>query len=128
MYTDISNQACTIIGSEPGSAIVSGSAYILAKYGIKSGDIWRDVGIMWAMYASYSLLVMLGASLLVRDTGLSSTKLFARRSAINQESASASVASKEINGARQNQHEVANTSAKDFANAPVFTYQVSGSF
>lgn len=62
---------------------MSGSAYILAKYGIKSGDIWRDVGIMWAMYASYSLLVMLGASLLVRDTGLSSTKLFARRSAIN---------------------------------------------
>ncbi|KAF4573417.1 hypothetical protein EYR36_007932 [Pleurotus pulmonarius] len=35
------NQACTLVGSEPGSDLISGSQYISIGYGLNAADIWR---------------------------------------------------------------------------------------
>lgn len=35
------NQACTLVGSEPGSDLISGSQYISIGYGLNTADIWR---------------------------------------------------------------------------------------
>lgn len=53
-YDNIAYQACPITGSQPGSATVSGATYIDQVYGFSAANIWRNVGIMWAMYAIYA--------------------------------------------------------------------------
>lgn len=35
------NQACTLLGAQRGSNVISGSAYILASFGLDSRDLWR---------------------------------------------------------------------------------------
>ncbi|KAJ9116760.1 hypothetical protein QFC24_006651 [Naganishia onofrii] len=80
-YTDLAYQGCTIPGSSPGSDSVSGSTYVstdpgLEAYGFSAGHIWRNVGIIWAMYVIYAIMVILGSTIMVRDTGSASTKSF----------------------------------------------------
>ena len=77
-YSDVAYQGCTITGATPGSASVSGLAYLEQKYGFLPGNIWRNVGILWAMYVIYAIFVIIGSSLLIRDTGSASARLFAR--------------------------------------------------
>ncbi|GAA6002985.1 hypothetical protein JCM10207_001930 [Rhodosporidiobolus poonsookiae] len=81
-YDDTAYQGCTIIGATPGSATVNGLDYLSAKYGFSPSNIWRNVGIIIAMYVIYSILVVIGSSLLVRDTGSASAKLFKRGAVI----------------------------------------------
>jgi ATP-binding cassette subfamily G (WHITE) protein 2 (SNQ2) len=57
---------------------VSGADYIRAVYGFEAGHIWRNVGILWAFFAIYVLLVFLGSSLMVRETSDSTQKIFKR--------------------------------------------------
>jgi ATP-binding cassette subfamily G (WHITE) protein 2 (SNQ2) len=127
-YDNINYQACTIVGSTPGSATVNGLDYLTAKYGFSPSHIWvrrfppfppfpllsltdfvrpsqRNVGIMIAMYIIYSAcvcslfslryklahslslaisLVVIGTSLLVRDTGSASAKLYKRGAVISE--------------------------------------------
>ena len=42
-YEDISlvNQVCTVLGSEPGQATVSGSAYLALSFGYYFRNLWR---------------------------------------------------------------------------------------
>ncbi|KAL8280242.1 hypothetical protein RQP46_007356 [Phenoliferia psychrophenolica] len=77
-YGDIAYQGCTITGSTAGSAVVSGADYIRIKYQYLPGNIWRNVGIMWAMYVIYTIMVVIGSMLLIRDTGSASSKVFKR--------------------------------------------------
>ncbi|KAK4705806.1 hypothetical protein P7C70_g397, partial [Phenoliferia sp. Uapishka_3] len=62
-YGDIAYQGCTITGSVAGSATVSGIDYIRVKYVI------------------YTIMVLIGSMLLIRDTGSSSSKVFKRGAA-----------------------------------------------
>lgn len=41
-------------------------------------DVWRNIGILWALYVVYTIFVILSSMLLVRDTGLSSSKVYKR--------------------------------------------------
>ncbi|GAA5971047.1 hypothetical protein JCM11641_004124 [Rhodosporidiobolus odoratus] len=75
-YNDIAFQGCSIVGSTPGSANVHGLAYLNLKYGYLESHIWRNIGICWAFFVIYSILVVVGSSLLVRDTGAASAKVF----------------------------------------------------
>jgi ATP-binding cassette subfamily G (WHITE) protein 2 (SNQ2) len=62
-YANISsaNQACTVVGSVPGSSTVLGDSYIELSFGFSHGNLWRNFGILvafwlgfvaWFMYAT----------------------------------------------------------------------------
>ena len=77
-YANLAYQGCTITGAAAASDTVPGIVYIAEKYGFLPGNIWRNVGILWAMYVIYTIMVILGSTLLIRDTGSASAKLFKR--------------------------------------------------
>ncbi|KAI2678985.1 hypothetical protein DTO012A7_6030 [Penicillium roqueforti] len=52
-YTDIAHQACTLVGGDPGSAIISGSNYIAQSFSYLNGDLWRNFGIMIALIVGF---------------------------------------------------------------------------
>lgn len=91
---------------------------ISAKYGVAAGNIWRNVGILWAMFVGYTLLVILGSSLLIKDNGSTSGKIF-DRPLFRNESASAPVVDEKKSAPELEVSE----DVKDFSQAPVFTYQ-----
>lgn len=37
------NQVCTLVGSSPGTAAVSGAAYIKANFDYDVGNLWRNL-------------------------------------------------------------------------------------
>ncbi len=75
-YNDLAYQGCTIVGAIPGSDSVSGTTFMWVKYGFSAGHIWRNVGILWAMYVIYAIMVIVGSIVMIRDTGSSSSKLY----------------------------------------------------
>ncbi|KAJ5104762.1 hypothetical protein NUU61_002109 [Penicillium alfredii] len=52
-YGDITHQACTLAGGDPGSAIIPGSKYLAATFSYFSGDLWRNFGIMLALIVGF---------------------------------------------------------------------------
>jgi ATP-binding cassette subfamily G (WHITE) protein 2 (SNQ2) len=78
-YTDIAYQACTVMGATPGSFSVPGMDFIGAVYGFTSSHVWRNIGILWAMCVIYVILILVGASLLVRERPGSSGKTYIRQ-------------------------------------------------
>lgn len=92
---------------------------ISAKYGVAAGNIWRNVGILWAMFVGYTLLVILGSSLLIKDNGSTSGKIFDRPLFPKKESASAPVVDEKKAAPELDESK----DVKDFSQAPVFTYQ-----
>ncbi|KAK1997715.1 ABC-2 type transporter [Colletotrichum falcatum] len=55
-YGDINHQVCTLPGSEPGTAIVDGSAYIAAGFSYFKGDLWRNWGIIFALIIFFLIM------------------------------------------------------------------------
>ncbi|KAL8291564.1 hypothetical protein RQP46_002542 [Phenoliferia psychrophenolica] len=49
---------------------------INVKFQFLEGNIWRNVGILWAMYAFYAFMVVLGSTIIIKDTGGNSGTLF----------------------------------------------------
>lgn len=52
-YGEIANQACTLAGGEPGSAIIPGSNYLAETFSYFNGDLWRNFGIMIALIVGF---------------------------------------------------------------------------
>ncbi|KAK5002876.1 ATP-binding cassette transporter snq2, partial [Cryomyces antarcticus] len=52
-YGDIAHQVCTLPGSVPGSAAVSGSRYIEAGFTYNPADLWRNWGIMVVLIVGF---------------------------------------------------------------------------
>lgn len=52
-YDNIANQVCAVVGSTPGSAIVSGKLYIQAQYGFEMDHLWRNIGINLAFFGFF---------------------------------------------------------------------------
>lgn len=52
-YGEIANQACTLAGGEPGSAIIPGSSYLANTFSYFGGDLWRNFGIMLALIVGF---------------------------------------------------------------------------
>ncbi|KAJ5223409.1 hypothetical protein N7468_007951 [Penicillium chermesinum] len=48
-YNDIANQACTLAGGDPGSAIIPGYRYLEETFSYYKGNLWRNFGIMLAL-------------------------------------------------------------------------------
>ncbi|KAI5475511.1 putative ABC transporter superfamily membrane protein Pdr11p [Pseudohyphozyma bogoriensis] len=121
-YTSLLYQGCTILGSTPGSAEVAGSTYLAIKYEYYSGHIWRNVGILWAMYVIYAIFIILGSSLLIKDNGGASTKLYIRGAKIpdKPQRPAPQVAVEKV---LTRQGDAENEKTKDLSNAPVFTFK-----
>lgn len=79
-YIDLAFQGCTIQGGVAGSAIVSGSSFLYDKYRYEASHIWRNVGIIYAFTGLYTIFIILGSNLLIRDSaeGASGGKIFKR--------------------------------------------------
>ncbi|GAA5878533.1 hypothetical protein JCM8547_008786, partial [Rhodosporidiobolus lusitaniae] len=129
-YDNIAYQSCTIGGSTPGSATVDGLDYLEAKYGFFPSRIWRDVAIIIAFYVGYSILVIVGSSLLVRDTGSASSKLFKRGASVPQgkkltrnESHRQHVEAERTLSRQAEKGEKPISSSKDRSTLPTFTFE-----
>lgn len=121
-YADITYQACTIVGGQAGSASVSGADYLAIKYNFSASHIWRNVGIIWAFWAIYTILIVVGSSLLIRDVGGSSSKLFKRGAAVPKANKDDHLRAERTLSRRDGQGEKEEP-ALDLTNAPVFTFK-----
>lgn len=54
-YTNLANQVCAVVGSEPGQRVLSGMAYIRAQYGFEKSNLWRNLGINAAFFIVFGL-------------------------------------------------------------------------
>ncbi|KAL1845392.1 ATP-binding cassette transporter snq2 [Paecilomyces lecythidis] len=54
-YGDIAHQACTLVGGQPGSAIIPGSNYLKASFSYDSKDLWRNFGIIIVLIVGFLL-------------------------------------------------------------------------
>ncbi|OXG76830.1 ABC transporter PMR5, partial [Cryptococcus neoformans D17-1] len=75
-YDDIAYQVCSIQGAQPGTMTVPGMDYIEFVYGYQTSHIWRNVGILWAFFVVYVIMIVLGSSLLIRESPDSSQKIY----------------------------------------------------
>ncbi|CAD6947306.1 unnamed protein product [Tilletia caries] len=53
------NQACTLVGAEPGNPVVPGIAYIRIAFGYDRGDQWLDFGIVCIFLVGFVVLAAL---------------------------------------------------------------------
>ncbi|OLL21759.1 Brefeldin A resistance protein [Neolecta irregularis DAH-3] len=59
-YNDIANKGCSLVGSEPGSATVSGARYIELSFTYSRSHLWRNFGIILAWWALFTVVTMIG--------------------------------------------------------------------
>jgi len=71
-------QACAIQGNTPGSLIVSGSDYINAAYGYSRSHLWRNFGIICAMFLFFVALTALGMELQKPNRGGGAVTIYKR--------------------------------------------------
>ncbi|KIR32169.1 ABC transporter PMR5 [Cryptococcus deuterogattii MMRL2647] len=77
-YDNIQYQVCSINGAQPGSVNVAGMDYVNFVYGSQVSHIWRNVGILWAYFVVYVIMIVIGSSLLIRESPDSSQKVYKR--------------------------------------------------
>ncbi|KAK4700499.1 hypothetical protein P7C70_g5747, partial [Phenoliferia sp. Uapishka_3] len=128
-YTDLAYQGCSITGGVAGSRFVSGNDYLRIKYEFLPGNIWRNIGIIWACYVIYSIFVVIGSSLVIKDNGGGSSKIFKRGAKVVNPDAAKShtshVAAERVLTRRAQDAQNEQQKAK-LDKAPVFTFQVEG--
>ncbi|KAK4701336.1 hypothetical protein P7C70_g4898, partial [Phenoliferia sp. Uapishka_3] len=73
-YENLANQVCTIIGSVAGDPGVSGLTYINTKFEFKEGNIWRNGAPCLPNLGP--TMVVLGSTIIIKDTGGTSGTLF----------------------------------------------------
>ncbi|GAD91973.1 hypothetical protein CIMG_06623 [Paecilomyces variotii No. 5] len=54
-YGDIAHQACTLVGGQPGSAVIPGSNYLKASFSYDPKDLWRNFGIIIVLIVGFLL-------------------------------------------------------------------------
>ncbi|KAK9486914.1 ABC-2 type transporter-domain-containing protein [Lipomyces starkeyi] len=65
---DITNQACTLPGSEPGQKYVNGDRYVSIQFGYERHDLWRNFGILIAYFVFFLLVQVIGSELITYST------------------------------------------------------------
>jgi len=63
-YTNGAFQSCAIIGSTPGSTVVSGAAYISEAFGFSRSHVWRNFGFMFIFTIANIVLGALGSEVM----------------------------------------------------------------
>lgn len=54
-YTNMTNQACVVVGSRAGELFISGMSYLQEQYGFERIHLWRNVGINAALFVFFAL-------------------------------------------------------------------------
>ena len=67
-YSDLQHQACPMNGATKGSATVSGAVYLQDLYAYSRSHLWRNFGIIVAMWFLYMVLTAVGLTLMTRDS------------------------------------------------------------
>ena len=52
-YGDINHQVCTLLGSQPGAPVVSGSSYVETSFSYYPGQLWRNWGIIVVLVVGF---------------------------------------------------------------------------
>ncbi|KAF3355139.1 hypothetical protein VdG1_04351 [Verticillium dahliae VDG1] len=71
-------QSCTLKGSEPGSTIVTGAAYIREAFSYTRSHLWRNFGFLWAFFFFFVFLTALGMELMKPNAGGGAVTVFKR--------------------------------------------------
>lgn len=87
-YDDIRYQVCTLAGSKPGSAAVSGSDYIIQGFTYAPQDLWRNFGIIIAIIIFFLIMNVVLGEFIKFGMGGNQAKVFAKpnaeRTALNE--------------------------------------------
>ncbi|KAL3480366.1 P-loop containing nucleoside triphosphate hydrolase protein [Aspergillus californicus] len=75
-YTEITNQVCAVVGSNPGDEFVSGMSYIQAQYGFQESHLWRNVAINAAIFVFFALCSGIGMEMLKTPAGRLATVFY----------------------------------------------------
>lgn len=71
-------QSCTIQGSTPGSVVVSGADYIQVAYGYSRSHLWRNFGIICALFCFFVALTTIGMEMQQPNKGGGAVTIFKR--------------------------------------------------
>ncbi|KAI1408175.1 ABC-2 type transporter [Hypoxylon sp. FL1857] len=71
-------QSCTLAGSTPGSTVVSGAAYIEESYNYTRRHLWRNFGFLWAFFAFFLVISMVGMERMKPNAGGAAVTVFKR--------------------------------------------------
>lgn len=77
-YNETQYQGCPMAGAEKGSPYVPGEVYLTNQYGFDASNIWRDFGIVVAMWIIYFILTAVGLSFMTRESASSNSRVFRR--------------------------------------------------
>ncbi|CAG8940173.1 unnamed protein product [Penicillium salamii] len=87
-YNDINHQACPMQGAYHGSALVDGAEYANSMYGYTRTHLWRNFGIIIAMWFIYAVLGAIGLTLMTRDNGNATGPVYKRHAVETQKQTS----------------------------------------
>jgi ABC-type multidrug transport system ATPase subunit/ABC-type multidrug transport system permease subunit len=76
--TSPQHQSCSLKGSVPGQATVSGAAYIDAAFSYTRSHLWRNFGFLWAFFFFFVFLNTLGMELMKPNAGGGAIAVFKR--------------------------------------------------
>ena len=71
-------QSCLIQGSQPGQTTVNGADYIQTAYNYSRVHLWRNIGFIFAFFAFFVALTMLGMELQKPNAGGGAVTIFKR--------------------------------------------------
>ncbi|KAI1084422.1 ABC-2 type transporter [Whalleya microplaca] len=71
-------QSCTLAGSDTGSTVVSGAAYIRQSFNYSRGHLWRNFGFLWAFFLFFLVISMIGMERMKPNAGGAAVTVFKR--------------------------------------------------
>lgn len=71
-------QSCTLVGSSPGSTVVSGASYIGQSFNYTRVHLWRNFGFLWAFFFFFLAIAMVGMEMMKPNAGGASVTVFQR--------------------------------------------------
>ncbi|PHH74283.1 hypothetical protein CDD80_3183 [Ophiocordyceps camponoti-rufipedis] len=109
-YDDARHQVCTLPGSRPGTLAVRGSDYIARAFSYRSGDMWRNWGIVAAVTIVFLLLNVVLGELVRFDGSSGSARVSLRpddgeRRALNERLEAAAAARRHQQGPHEEEQE-----------------------
>ncbi|RDA83040.1 hypothetical protein CP532_1449 [Ophiocordyceps camponoti-leonardi (nom. inval.)] len=79
-YDDVRHQVCTLPGSRPGTLEVRGRDYIAQAFSFRTGDLWRNWGIVFVIIVTFLLLNVVVGELVRFNGGAGSARVSLRPS------------------------------------------------
>ncbi|RDW60635.1 hypothetical protein BP6252_12018 [Coleophoma cylindrospora] len=77
-YGDLQYQGCTLPRSTIGDRFVPGSEYLSTVYNFSRSHLWRNVGIIIAIWCIYTILAAIGLVVTTRETSQSGGRVYKR--------------------------------------------------